>query len=130
MKHLSILLVLFLAGCASATPIDFLIPTRKPTPATQEYLGHLFPTNACNGMYHSLSDTKIEKMLVPLRDAELKGLKIVAQGELEFIDKVGTATSNGIWGLIVAGAGLMGWQIPRPQEKAKVTEALHKQPPQ
>jgi len=118
-----------LCGCAHGTPIDILIPTRKPTPATQEYLGHLFPTNACNGMYHSLSDTKLEKMLVPLRDAELKGLKIVAQGELEFIDKVGTATSNGIWGLIVAGAGLMGWQIPRPQEKAKVTEALYKPVP-
>jgi hypothetical protein len=130
MKYLSVLLVLFLAGCANGSPIDFLIPTRKPSVATQEYLGHLFPTNACNGMYHSLSDTKLEKVMVPLRDAELKGLKIVAQGELEFIDKVGTATSNGIWGLVVAGAGLLGWQFPSPREKAKVTEALHKQPPQ
>ena len=125
---LSALMVLLLVGCTSATPIDFLIPTKKPSPATQEYLGHLMPTNSVNRLYHSLSDTKYEKMLVPLRDAELRGLKVVAQGELEFIDKVGTATSNGIWGGLVGLAGLLGWQIPRPQEKAKVIEALHKDP--
>ena len=130
MKHLSILLVLFLAGCASATPIDFLIPTPKPSHPSQMFLGDLYSTNKVNKMYHSLADTKREKAMVPLADALMTGYKIVAQAELEYYDKVGTNASNGLWGLIVAGAGLMGWQIPRPQEKAKVTEALHKQPPQ
>lgn len=118
-----------LVGCANGSPIDFLIPTRKPSPATQEYLGHLYQTNNVNKMYHSLSDTKIEKVMVPLRDAELKGLKIVAQGELEFYEKVGIAVSNGIWGGIVGLAALAGWQLPSPREKSKITEALHKKPP-
>ena len=129
MKKLILLPILFLVGCASATPFDIIVPTRKPSIATSEYLGHLYPTNYANGMYHSLVDTKVEKAMVPLRDAELKGLKIVAQGELEFYEKMGDATSVGLWGLAGVALTALGWQIPRPQEKAKVVEALHKKPP-
>ena len=120
---------LLVSGCA-ATPIDFLIPTKKPSVVTQEYLGSLYTTNrVSNMMYHSLSDTKYEKAMIPVRKVVLEGLYYGAKAEIDTIDKIGTATSNGVWGLIVAGAGLMGWQIPRPQEKAKVTEALYKDPP-
>jgi hypothetical protein len=87
------------------------------------------PTNSVNRMYNSLSDTKLQQALVPLRDAQLKGLKIVAQGELEYYEKVGSAVSNGVWGLIVLAAGALGYQLPSPREKTKVVEALHKPPP-
>jgi len=130
MKTLIVILFTTLVTGCVASPIDFLIPTKKPTPATQEYLGHLYPTNNVNRMYHSLSDTKYEKMLVPLRDAELKGLKVVAQGELEFIEAVGTTTSNALWGLAGVALTALGWQLPSPREKAKVVEALHKKPPE
>lgn len=130
LKGLVLITILALTGCASATPIDILIPTRKPSAATQEYLGHLYQTNNANRLYHSLVDTKVEKAMIPLRNAELKGLKIVAQGEIELYERMGDATSKGVWGGIIALAGLAGWQIPRPQEKGKVTEALHKQPPE
>ena len=127
MKTLSLLLIIAaLSGCAGASPIDFLIPTRKPTPATEEYLGHLYSTNNVNRMYHSLSDTKFEKALVPLRKAELEGLAMVAKGELDFIDAVGTMASNGVYGAIVAVAGMVGLNLPRPKEKALIAEALNK----
>ncbi len=128
MKTLIVILFTTLVTGCVASPIDFLIPTKKPTPATQEYLGHLYPTNNVNRMYHSLSDTKYEKMLVPLRDAELKGLKVVAQGELEFIDAVGTTTSNALWGLIVTGAGAMGLFIDKPGTKARIDKAKAEDP--
>lgn len=129
MKYILLIPFLFIVGCVGASPIDFLIPTREPTDATEEYLGHLYPTNNVNRMYHSLSDTKYKKMLVPLREAELKGLQVVAKGELAFMESVGNTASNLIWGGVIGLAGLLGWQIPRPQEKTKVTEALYKKPP-
>jgi len=128
-KIIALLSLITLTGCANGTPIDFLVPTPKPSPATAEYLGHLARTNYVNGMYYSLSDTKINLAMVPLRHAELTGLKIVAQGELEYFDKIGSAVSNGLWGLVVVIAGALGYQLPSPREKAKITEALYKPPP-
>lgn len=129
MKKLIIIpLFALIAGCVGATPIDFLIPTKKPTPATQEYLGHLYPTNYVNGFYHSLSDTKYQKVLVPLREAELKGLQIVANGELDFIESVGDTTSNVLWGAVVAGAGALGLFTDKPGTKARIAQAKAEDP--
>ena len=67
--------------------------------------------------------------MVPLRDAELKGLKIVAQGELELYKQMGDTTSKIAWGAIIAGLTGLGWLAPRPQEKAKIEAALRTPPP-
>ena len=117
-----------LCGCASASPIDILIPTTKPSVATTEYLGHLTPAGYANGMYHSLIDTKIEKGLIPVRKMELQGLHLAAKGETELIDYFGSKFSNGIYGGITALLVACGYMAPRPQEKAKVAEALLKSP--
>lgn len=123
------LATLSLVGCAAGSPIDFLIPTPRPSVATEEYLGHLYYTNDVNRMYHSLSDTKIEKALVPIRKMELQGLFLAAKGETEIIEQMGSKVSNGLWVGVMALAGLAGWQLPSPREKGNVTAALHKQPP-
>jgi len=129
MKKMIFVVCLVLTGCSSASPLDILIPARRPSPATTEYLGHLYQTNAVSGLYYSVSDAKLYKALVPVRKMELQGLYFAAKGETELLEMMGSAVSNGIWGAVVAGVGLLGWQIPRPQEGKKVAEALHKQPP-
>jgi len=116
-------------GCANASPLDPLWPARRPSPATTEYLGHLYQTNTVNGMYHSLSDIKIAKALVPIRKMELQGLYYAAKGETELIDATTSAMSNGAWIGISALLGAAGIMIPSPREKGKVLEALHKPPP-
>ena len=116
--------VLMVSGCATASPIDFLIPTKKPSEATTEYLGHLYPDYKTNRLYHSLSDTKFEKAMVPIRKMELQGLYYAAKGELDFIDMAGSAASNGVWGLLLVGAGALGLTIPTPGTKSKIDAAL------
>lgn len=129
-KLLLILPVMLIVGCASGSPIDFLIPARRPSPATTEYLGHLYQTNNVNSLYYSVSDAQINKQLVPIRKMELQGLYYAAKGETELLEGMGSMTSNLIWGAVVGAVGLAGWQIPRPQEKAKVIEALHTPKPE
>lgn len=116
-----------LCGCASASPLDWVLPTRKPSLATTEYLGHLYRTNYVNGVYHSLTDTKIEKAMVGIRKMELQGLHYAAKGETELLDAMYSKVSDGAWaGLLGAlsltglGAGVL---IPRPGEKARIKEA-------
>jgi len=116
-------------GCANASPLDPLWPARRPSPATTEYLGHLYQTNNVNGMYHSLSDIKITKALVPIRKMELQGLYYAAKGETELIDATTSAMSNGAWLGISALLGAAGIMVPRPQEKHRVREALHTEVP-
>lgn len=130
MKSLLIFfLFLSVCGCVVASPLDPLIPTSKPSEATTEYLGHLTPARPVNGLFHSLSDTKIEKALVPVRKMELEGLYFAAKGETEIIDAMGTRFSNGVWGGITGLLVAAGYLAPRPQEKAKVAEALQTKPP-
>lgn len=127
---IALLLLFVLPGCASASPIDFLVPAKRPSPATEEYLGHLYQTNyVANGLYYSVSDAKMHKAFVPVRRMELEGLHAAAKGEMEIIDAIGSKLSNGIWGGLMGIAALAGWQLPSPREKAKVTEALYKAPP-
>lgn len=128
MKFLLIPLLL-LVGCANGSPLDVLIPARRPSSATTEYMGHLYSTNAVNGLYYSVSDAKLNKALVPIRKMELQGLYFAAKGETELLEAMGSALSNGIWAgvtTLLVGAGIM---VPRPQEGKKVAEALHKAPP-
>ena len=129
MKLLAILLLV--TGCASASPIDIFIPTKRPSPAYDEYMGHLNPTNGykSNRMFHSLSDTKLEKAMVNVRKMELEGLRYAAKGETELIDAMGSKISNGLWMGITALLATTGIMLPRPQEKGKIAEALNKPPP-
>ncbi len=127
---LSAIPVIFLVvGCAHGTPIDILIPTKKPSPVTVKYLDELYPDYKANRMYHSLADTKFEKAMIPLRKMQLEGMYLAAKGEVGVIDAAGSAMSKGAWAAIIAGVGLAGWQLPRPQEKLKVLEAEHRPPP-
>lgn len=123
MKVLAAIILMGAAAGCQATPIDILIPTRKPSPPTKEFLGHMCPTNYVNGMYHSLLDTKIEEAFVPLRQMELQGLYYVAKGETGLIAEMGTNASNMIWGGITAALTAAGIMIPRPQEKHRVEAA-------
>ena len=120
-KLLAILSILGVVGCASASPIDFLIPTPK-APATDEYLGHV-QVGKVNRMYHSLSDTKIERRLLDVRKVELQALYSVAKVSndaiIDFADPISTAA----FGALIALAGGAGIMIPRPQEKSKINEA-------
>ena len=129
MKILFLLVAMALCGCAAASPLDPLVPAKKPSAATTEYLGHLCPTNYCNGMYYSLSDAKMAKALVPVRKMELQGLYLAAKGEMDVIGAMGSQASNVAWGGITAILAACGVMIPRPQEKHKVEAALHKKPP-
>lgn len=126
---LLLLAVLSVTGCALATPVDIFIPSRRSSGATKEYLGHLYPTNNANGWYYSLVDAKLVRELVPIRKMELQGLYLAAKGETELIEAAGTATSNMAWAAITGILTATGIMIPRPQEKAKVVEALHKPVP-
>ena len=127
--YISVLVLTFcLVGCASAGPLDIFWPTRQGA-VTSNYLGHLNYDGNANFLYHSLADTKIEKELIQIRTMELQALKIAAKGETDIINTSASLMSNAVWGGITAllvGAGVM---IPRPQEKGKVVEALHKTPP-
>ena len=128
-KSLVICIVLLVSGCASGTPLDIIIPTPKPSPVYTEYMGNLNYTNNANHLYHSLVDTKREKAMLVPRKMELQGLELAAKGEMDIIESAGDRLSNGLYGTLVALAGILGWQLPRPGEKAKVLEALHKEPP-
>lgn len=112
-----------LVGCASGSPIDFLIPTKTPMLVTKDYLGMLYTTNSVNKMYHSLSDTKIEKHLIELRKVQLQGSYVVAKGEIALIEELGDRMSTGAWLGITAVLGAAGIMVPRPQEKTKINKA-------
>ena len=111
-----------LVGCASGSPIDFLIPTPK-SPATDVYLDHV-QIGKVNWFYHSLSDTKIESKLLNVRRLELQAMYQVAKVSNEAIIEVADPISNAVFGGLIALAGGAGIMIPRPQEKSKIKEAL------
>ena len=119
-----------ICGCANGSPIDLFIPTKRPSPAYDEYMGHLYPTNGfkANKMYHSLVDTKLEKALVDVRKMELEGLRYAAKGETELIERIGTSLSNGIWAGITAILTATGIMLPRPAEKGKIAVAGNMEP--
>lgn len=129
MKIIALLFITgLLTGCASGSPVDFLIPTKK-SPVAKEYLGHLNLTNDVNHVYHSLSDTKLENQLIEIRKLELQGLYLVNKKYNELMVQTAEPFSNALWigiTMLLTSAGIM---VPRPQEKAKVIEALHKEPP-
>ena len=120
---LLLLLTVLVAGCASAGPLDLLTPTKRPSGAYREYMGHLYTTNTANGVYHSLVDTTFEKNMVNVRKMELEGLRFAAKGETELIEGIGKMMSNGAWAglsaLLIAG----GIALPAPGTKAKIQEA-------
>jgi len=122
-KSFAFVTLILSAGCASATPIDFLIPTKAPSEATTEYLGHLYPDYKSNKLYHSLSDTKFEKAMVPIRKMELQGLYYAAKGELDFIDMVGSKMSGAAWTGISALLLAAGIAVPKPGTQAKIDKA-------
>ena len=128
--HLLLIATIFsICGCSVASPLDIITPARNPSSVTIDYMGHLYPTNHANGMYFSTVDAKVVKAMLPLRQMELKTAYYVAKGEIDLIEQSSSALSNGLWaGLsaVLIGAGVM---VPRPQEKAKVVQALHTPPP-
>lgn len=114
------------AGCASASPIDFLIPT-PVVPATTNYLGHVTPPKM-NGMYHSLRDSKNEKALLAVRKVELDALYQVADNSNGLVIAAINPISTGLWALILAGAASIGLITPKPGTAAKIREAGLKDP--
>jgi hypothetical protein len=119
--------VLMVGGCASASPIDFLIPT--PTMGvTTNYLGHITPPKM-NRFYHSLRDTKNEKAMLPVRKAELDTLYEISRVGNGLVEATYDPVSNGAWALLLLGAGALGLTIPTPGTKSKIEAALKSPPP-
>jgi hypothetical protein len=127
MKKLIFVACLVLTGCASGTPIDFIWPTVKDN-ATDKVLGDDAP-KASFVPWHTLADSKAEKAAIDPKIQEWIARGELAKKNTGQVVSQNNAISVGLWGVIVAGVGLLGWQIPRPQEGKKVVEALHKQPP-
>ena len=132
MRHITstsaLMLTLCLVGCASASPLDILWPTRQGG-VTSNYLGHLNYEGKANFMYHSLADTKIEGQLIKVRTMELEALRIAAKGETAIINASASLMSNAVYGGLTALLVAAGVMVPRPQERGLVQEALHKRPP-
>lgn len=122
-----IILSLFLCGCASGSPLDIFIPAKK-APLSEDYLGHLNPP-APSWWYFNLATAKYEQKLMDLRKKELEGEYLMVKGfntiQIEALDPISDIAWAGLLGL----AGAAGIMIPRPQEKAKIAEALNKPPP-
>jgi len=111
---------LLLAGCASASPIDFLIPTRG-LPASEAFLAEAQPPSCF--VYHNLADTKIERKLMRARMELYKGQYEVAKVGNDAVIAVAEPLSNLAWGGIVALLGACGLMIPKPGTAARVKQA-------
>jgi hypothetical protein len=122
MKILLILSLVIVTGCASASPIDFLIPT--PTVmVTTNYLGHITPPRM-NFLYHSLRDTKNETALLEVRKSELDALYMIAKTGNGLVEETFNPISSLAWTLLLGATGAAGLLTPKPGTKAKLDQAL------
>ena len=122
MKHLATVLILALGliGCASATPIDFLIPTRQ-LPESERFLAEALPPSCF--LYHNLADTKIEKKLMRARLEVYKGQYELARVGNEAVIAFAEPLSNLAWGGILAALAAAGIMVPKPGTTAKIKQA-------
>ena len=124
MKYILLYTVL-ITGCATASPVDFLVPTRQ-LPATQEFLGKASPPKAF--LYHSLADTKIEKAMLKARLEIYKGQYELARVGNEVVVTMADPLSNLAWGAILLLLTSLGIAVPKPGTAAKITEAGNMKP--
>lgn len=114
------------AGCATASPIDFLIPT-PVMPITTNYLGHITPPKV-NRLFHSLRDTKNETALLEVRKVELDALYQVAKVGNGVIIETFDPISTAVWASLLAVAAGAGLAIPAPGTRARIQLAGEKDP--
>jgi hypothetical protein len=121
MKILIVLTLFLLTGCASASPLDFLIPT-PVLPVTTNYLGHITPPKM-NRIYHSLRDTKNETALLEVRKTELDALYMVAKTGNGLVEDTFDPISDMLWIALLGATGGTCLAIPKPGTKAKIERA-------
>jgi len=121
-KLILILPVLVIAGCVTASPIDLLVPARRPVLA-QDYMGHLFLDKPANFMYYSLTDLKANKALLPVRKKELEAAYYVVKGELDVTIAPLNMVSNVAWAAITMALASAGIMIPKPGTSARIQTA-------
>ena len=126
-KLMLIISVMMIAGCATASPIDWLVPTPSDT-TMDAFLGDDSP-NASLLPYHTLADTIAEKKAVDNKLVVYKAQGELAKGKASFVEAVYAPVSSGLWALLLALAASLGWVMPSPAEKHKVEAALNKPPP-
>jgi len=120
MKIQLLVALLAVSGCAVATPIDFLIPTRQ-LPESERFLAEAQPPSCF--IYHNLADTKIEKAMMKARLEVYKGQYELARVGNEAVIAFAEPISNLAWGAIVAALAAGGIMVPKPGTSAKIQQA-------